>query len=298
MMSKMKKITLVLVLMMVMTLGFPSEAFALEDGAYIAGRSTSYVNPITGQTEDGGTNIGLGEGMVANVVDPQVLIEKVNGTYYVTIGLGLASSVSNVRFQVLNGDGSLTSIGSTVTGSHSANGDTVNHYRVQVSSPDVYISPRFYVAPMGRDVQFFVLPNSSSATPGTGYYNSLMATVNSGGSGSSAGNSQTSTSANEDADSKDKDKDKEEDIERTKVGSLSKEELFADISGLSSYVMGKDGKVDPNKKLTAENLKNEAAGTEQGKKSNSNLMIILISVAVVALIIGGGGFYYVKKIKK
>ena len=37
--------------------------YAMEDGAYTVGRTTSYANPETGQTVDGGTNIALGDSM-------------------------------------------------------------------------------------------------------------------------------------------------------------------------------------------------------------------------------------------
>ena len=96
------------------------------------------------------------------------------GKYYITVGLGLASNVSNVRFKVMTSSGAMSSVSATKTGSSSANGDTVNHYRIQVSSLDIYISPIMYVSPMGRDVQFFIKPNISSAISGTGVYNSQM----------------------------------------------------------------------------------------------------------------------------
>lgn len=51
-----KKVLLILVAIITMTINI-KPAFALDDGAYLIGRSTSYVNPLTGNTEDGGTNI-------------------------------------------------------------------------------------------------------------------------------------------------------------------------------------------------------------------------------------------------
>ena len=41
----------------------PVPVYAMEDGAYTVGRTTSYANPETGQTVDGGTNIALGDSM-------------------------------------------------------------------------------------------------------------------------------------------------------------------------------------------------------------------------------------------
>ncbi|MFV0394127.1 MAG: heme-binding Shp domain-containing protein [Coprobacillaceae bacterium] len=151
---------------------------ALEDGAYTVGRTTSYPNPETGQTADGGTNIALGDSMCASIVENHLLVEQVNGKTYVTIGIGLMSNVSNVRMQVqTSAGGGYSSVGLTYTGASTKDGDTCNHYRFEVVSPDLYISPILYVEPMGRDVQFFVKLNMGGATSGTGVFNSLMATT-------------------------------------------------------------------------------------------------------------------------
>ncbi len=158
----MKKILQINILLMMLFM-FMTPIHALSDGAYLVSRSTSYTNPLTGKTEDGGENIALGESMVSNIVESQLLVEQTNGKYYITVGLGLASNVSNIRFKVMNSSGSMSSVSATKTGSSSANGDSVNHYRLQVSSLDLYISPIIYVNPMGRDVQFFIKPNISSA---------------------------------------------------------------------------------------------------------------------------------------
>ena len=171
---------------------FISPVSALNDGTYLVSRSTSYTNPLTGKTEDGGENIALGESMVSNIVESQLLVEQINGKYYITVGLGLASNVSNVRFKVMTSSGSMSSVSATKTGSSSANGDTVNHYRLQVSSLELYISPIMYVNPMGRDVQFFIKPNISSAIAGTGIYNSQMIPQNT--ETSTSQNTQTNTS--------------------------------------------------------------------------------------------------------
>ena len=169
----MKRILQINIIALMMLL-FLSPVNALNDGAYLISRSTSYVNPLTGKTEDGGENIALGDSMVGNIVEGQLLLEQTGGKYYITVGLGLASNVSNVRFKVMTSSGAMSSVSATKTGSSSANGDTVNHYRIQVSSLDIYISPIMYVSPMGRDVQFFIKPNISSAISGTGVYKIQM----------------------------------------------------------------------------------------------------------------------------
>ena len=89
-----KKVILTLVAILLVVTSY-KPTFALDDGAYLIGRSTSYVNPLTGQTEDGGTNITLGESMVNNIVESNLLLEQINSKYYITIGIGLASNISS-----------------------------------------------------------------------------------------------------------------------------------------------------------------------------------------------------------
>lgn len=297
-----KKILIVIVVLLTSITIKP--AFANNDGAYLIGRSTSYVNPLTGSTEDGGTNIALGESMVSSIVEEQLLLERVNGKIYLTIGLGLASNVSNVRIKTMNSSGTFSNASTTVTGSSSANGDTVNHYRIQINSLNDYISPILYVAPMGRDVQFFIKLNQGSITAGTGVYNSQMIPAASSNNGTTTNqNNSTDNSSNNNASSTTNNQDTqpasqdpgESSTPVTTVGEVTRESLFEGVSGLSSYVVDHNGKLDPDKKLTAKNLL--AQDTKKKETSNKNLLIIAAVIAVIA-IVAGGGFYYVKKIKK
>lgn len=154
--------------------GLTVYASTLEDGAYTVGRQTSYVNPETGSTVDGGTNIALGDSMCASIVEDHLLVEQTNGKIYVTIGIGLMSNIENVRIQVQDMNGTYHDAAITMTGSCQRDGDTCNHYRFEVFSADRYISPIIYVAPMGRDVQFFVKLDLSTAQAGTGSFVSEM----------------------------------------------------------------------------------------------------------------------------
>lgn len=273
--------------------------FALDDGAYLIGRSTSYVNPLTGATEDGGTNITLGESMVSSIVEGQLLVEKINGKIYVTIGLGLASNVSNVRIKTMNSSGAFSNVGATITGSSSANGDAVNHYRIQMNSLNDYISPILYVEPMGRDVQFFIELNQSSITSGTGVYTSQMvpsgsSSTNSNLTSQSAnGNNQENVINNERNITSTNEQTQESETIAT-VGQVSKDSLFEGVNGLSNYVIGEDGKVDADKELIADNLLIQNKQTE--KESNGNVW--MIAVVIMVVIVVSGGVYYVKKVKK
>lgn len=142
--------------------------YAMDDGAYTAGRTTSYANPDTGETIDGGTNIALGDSMCESMIDTEVLIEQVGDKRYVTFGLGLMSNISNVAFQAVGEDGTLRDVKYASTGSCERMDDICEHFRVELKPTDKYISPIVFVDPMGRDVQFFIIPDFDNAVPGTG----------------------------------------------------------------------------------------------------------------------------------
>lgn len=293
----MKKILQINIILFMLLL-FISPVHALNDGAYLVSRTTSYTNPLTGQTEDGGENIALGESMVGNIVENQLLVEQTNGKYYITVGLGLASNVSNVRFKVMNSSGAMSSISAIKTGSSSANGDTVNHYRLQVSSLDLYISPIMFVTPMARDVQFFIKPNISSAISGTGIYNSQMIPQESTPASNQSEQESTTqnTTKQEVSDTKKEETTETKEVEESTkesaptVGTITKESLMENATGLSNHLINSKGKVDKDLKLTAHNLKkNEEKETT---KTNYSWVIVVGIIFIV------GGLIYVKKIKK
>lgn len=282
----MKKILQINIILMMLFM-FISPVSALNDGAYLVSRSTSYTNPLTGKTEDGGENIALGESMVSNIVESQLLVEQINGKYYITVGLGLASNVSNVRFKVMTSSGSMSSVSATKTGSSSANGDTVNHYRLQVSSLELYISPIMYVNPMGRDVQFFIKPNISSAIAGTGIYNSQMIPQNTQTNTSKSTTNQTTQEETTEGTQT----PETTEIQQAIVGTITKESLMENATGLSNHIINSKGKVDKKLKLTVKNLKLTAK--ESTTKKDNTLLIVGICIVFIL-----GGIFYVKKIKK
>ena len=146
--------------------------YAYEDGAYLVSLTTTYEDPRTGQPADGGTQVALGNSMAQSIVETQGLVEYDQGVSYMTIGIGLASNISNVRILVND-----QQVSSSISGTSTSNGDTVNHYRFQ-AQPGNLVSFILYVAPMGRDVQFFV-QTGTSLTKGTGiYYSAVQERIN------------------------------------------------------------------------------------------------------------------------
>ncbi len=150
-----KVLPLFLSLLCLLTAAVPASAASLEPGLYTSGRKTSYANPETGKTEDGGTNIALGDSMCSGILDQQILIEKDGSKTYVTIGIGMASFLENIRIKVQQPNGTYKEVAYEQTGKCTRDDDDCLHLRFEVPSETSRFSPIFYVAPMQRDVQFF-----------------------------------------------------------------------------------------------------------------------------------------------
>ncbi len=275
---RIKRLFIIVATFIFMSVAILQPIQALDDGAYLMGCSSSYANPLTGQIEDGGTNIALGDSMIASILEDQLLLEKVGGKIYVTVGLGLSSQVSNVRMKVMDSKGNMSSRSVAVTGSSQANGDAVKHYRIQVDSLSQYISPMMYVDAMGRDVQFFITLNSSSISVGTGIYTSQMVkTQTETKTESSTSQTQTQSSPKRESESSQNTKTKTESQKeeqpteetKTEVVEYTKESLLKDVQGLTYYEV----------------------------ESNSSLSFIPFIIVGIGIIVMGG-FIYVKKIKK
>lgn len=276
-------LTLITILTLVITI---KPAFALDDGAYLVGRSTSYVNPHTGSPEDGGTNIALGESMCSNIISSQLLLEQTGGKYYLTFEINLADNISSYSFKIMNSSGSFRNASASELSTSTSN---AKRFRIQVNSPSEYISPIIYVVPMGRNVQFFFQADVNSATPGTGMYESQMVPAT----------SNSSTDQNNESSSNEENVSQETVVTNTtenqQVGTINKESLMENVTGLSNYIIDDDGKVDKDAKLTVKNLKKDSRET---KEQTNNLPMIIGGVVMVVLIAVAGGIYYVKKVKK
>ncbi len=267
----MKKITLI-TLILVFIIGFTTQSFALEDGAYLIGRSTSYANPVTGKTMDGGTNISLGDSMVANIVEEKLLLEKKGDDYYLTIGLGLASNIENVRMNIMDENGEIKEVEAVLTGTSEGKDDKVNHYRVKLDSINSYVSPQLFVIPMDRDVQFFIEIDENDLEAATGIYTNEIAEVN-----PNAKIEKKEEVKEEVKDTEQKEVTKTEEVKEEKVGEVSKDTLMDETEGLSG------AKTETEEKTSS---------------SKTNYMIIALVVAVIVLVALLIGIVYVKKSKK
>lgn len=253
---------------------------ASEDGAYLVSRTTSYADPRTGETVDGGTQIALGDSMAASIVESQILIEKDNGSSYITMGLGLASNVDNIRIKVND-----SAVSATITGSSSRDGDTVNHYRFPGKEGDL-LTISMYVAPMGRDVTFFA-QLGTDLTSGTGvYYSAVAEKLKQQSAQQETKKEETKKEETKKTDDsaasekKEKDSDKEADKEKDasddkKTTKAAYEDPLKDVQGLSKHIVSDK--------------------TETKSAASSNTVWFVVGGVIVVAAAAGGFFVYRKK---
>lgn len=152
-------LSLVLAVLMVVVSALPAFAAesTLKPGVYTADRTTSYADPETGKTVDGGTNIALGDTMAENILDKKLLVENDGDKTYITFGLGMMSYITkdSVGVSVQQKNGKYKEVPVTYTGKSILDGDDCYHFRFEAPSATSRFCPKFYVEPMGRDVIFF-----------------------------------------------------------------------------------------------------------------------------------------------
>lgn len=175
-----------------------TQAQALSDGVYTAAVETYYLNPDTGETDDGGSkNAAIGEGMCRSAVFETALVEVENGKTYVTIRMLLASNVKNTTFTVQQTSGDASSYQSVSTSmmAEDATSDS-RDYRFEVPSASSYIGCSMYVTPMGRDVKFYMQVQESGATSGGGNFVVSISQTSAAPATTSSDSASASTNSN------------------------------------------------------------------------------------------------------
>lgn len=144
----------ILAIFFVLMFILPSVSFGLDKGLYSMKNETSYANPATGKTEDGGTQIAIGDGMCRTALGEYFLLDvKSKKQKYLTIRMGLQHFVRDVKIFVKNSKGEYKEVKFKEKGE-----DKEKHtkdYKFAVSNDYPEIKVKMYVEPMGRDVIFF-----------------------------------------------------------------------------------------------------------------------------------------------
>ena len=141
----------------------PLSAAAVSNGVYLATASPHYAHPVTGVIEDSGSNAALGQAMCESAANGLAMFE-IGAQSYLTMRVNLMDNIPRITFQVQSPGGSFSSVSAEVTQSNTTN--NWKDYRFAVPSESVVIRVAAYVAPMGRDVVFFVDFNSLRAGRG------------------------------------------------------------------------------------------------------------------------------------
>lgn len=153
-----RMIAVVFLLSLCENMFFLQIAYAKETGtAYIANTNSHYAHPITGEIEDSGNNEAIGQGMTESVTYKTALIEQIDsGGMFATVRLSMMDNISNVRFWTQEwGDSGWSKVSSSIM-QENAGGDYTSDYRIEIPNENAVIKVQFYVAPMGRDIIYFI----------------------------------------------------------------------------------------------------------------------------------------------
>ena len=133
-------------------------AKALDNGIYTAKCTPYYVHPVTGVVEDRGgiESEGIGQPMTDSATYPTALIEvDPNGNTYATVRLSLMDNIENVSFKVqADGNAPFNDVDYDIMQENLD--DNTTDFRMQIPSENSYLRATFYVAPMRRDVVYYI----------------------------------------------------------------------------------------------------------------------------------------------
>ena len=142
-----------------------------------------YAHPVTGVIEDSGgeASYATGQGMVDGAIYTTGILELTDsGEYYLTIRMSLMDYTSNHSFWVQNvGDSGWSSPAIGVTGNGTDDNGATADICMQVPGENCVVRCSMYVAPMGRDVVFYLYPSDYAAGNNTNM-NATMVTEASG----------------------------------------------------------------------------------------------------------------------
>ena len=149
----------------VWTTAFPVQA--ASGNVYTCTVHPCYAHPVTGEIEDSGgeASYATGQGMVDGVVYTTGILELTDsGEYYLTVRFSLMDQTSGHSFWVQNvGDSGWATPAVGVTGNGTDDNGTTADICIQVPGENCVVRCSMYVAPMGRDVVFYLYPSDYAA---------------------------------------------------------------------------------------------------------------------------------------
>ena len=247
-----------LALITILTLS-TSSAFAdsnIKDGRYTLTNDTKYLD-----------NNEVGDSMSRSYTDKNMTLEKKDGKIYYTVGFSGAQYMENHRIYV---NGSSVSIQKVA---QNTSAGTLK-LKFKVNKPSDTILIKFYVDPMGRDVEYQLIPNLNSLSLVESYEEAKTdsKTESTNNSKNESNTESTSTSKTE-TKSESTSTQKEETKVEEKVESTSQEKEEAET------------KTEETEEVSEETESVETSVKESSQNNTSMIVIISVIVILAAIII-------------
>lgn len=267
-----------LALITILTLS-TSSAFAdsnIKDGRYTLTNDTKYLD-----------NNEVGDSMSRSYTDKNMTLEKKDGKIYYTVGFSGAQYMENHRIYV---NGSSVSIQKVA---QNTSAGTLK-LKFKVNKPSDTILIKFYVDPMGRDVEYQLIPNLNSLSLVESYEEAKTdsKTESTNNSKNESKTESTSTSKTETKSESTSTQKEETKVEST---TTSKEETKVEekVDSTSEEKEETETKTEETEEVSEETESVETSVKESSQNNTSMIVIISVIVILVAII----GFVLFKRKK-
>lgn len=273
----------ILVCMVLLVTCMSVTVMALNQGAYVGSVSTYYNNPDTGVPDDSAaSDPTLGDSMCRSATGTTALVESDGANNWVTLRLLLQSNVNNISIAVRNGYNSYSPVSYEITGSNSGNDS--RDFRFQIADPGAYIKCSMYVAPMGRDVVWFVRVNTGSLSAGNGDFNARISapTPTPATPAPTVAPTQTTQAPNQST------PEVTQTVQPTESAAVSEEQATEVTEAQTVAEEASAESVEPSSPVL------EDADSESEKKQSPAGWIAAVAAL---LLVGGGAFWFVNKKK-
>lgn len=259
-----------LALITILTLS-TSSAFAdsnIKDGRYTLTNDTKYLD-----------NNEVGDSMSRSYTDKNMTLEKKDGKIYYTVGFSGAQYMENHRIYV---NGSSVSIQKVA---QNTSAGTLK-LKFKVNKPSDTILIKFYVDPMGRDVEYQLIPNLNSLSLVESYEEAKTdsKTESTNNSKNESKTESTSTSKTETKSESTSTQKEETKVEST---TTSKEETKVEekVESTSEEKEETETKTEETEEVSEETESVETSVKESSQNNTSMIVIISVIVILAAIII-------------
>jgi heme-binding NEAT domain protein len=259
-----------LALITILTLS-TSSAFAdsnIKDGRYTLTNDTKYLD-----------NNEVGDSMSRSYTDKNMTLEKKDGKIYYTVGFSGAQYMENHRIYV---NGSSVSIQKVA---QNTSAGTLK-LKFKVNKPSDTILIKFYVDPMGRDVEYQLIPNLNSLSLVESYEEAKTdsKTESTNNSKNESKTESTSTSKTETKSESTSTQKEETKVEST---TTSKEETKVEekVDSTSEEKEETETKTEETEEVSEETESVETSVKESSQNNTSMIVIISVIVILAAIII-------------